>query len=79
MHLKNQANEYQAELGKLFEEMPKAVLAAVAVSFATQGGNELDQAQVRVAKEWSALHLAGIVPQKPQGLARHLIASNPDE
>ncbi len=79
MHLKSLTNEYQSELGKLFDEMPKAVLAAVAVSFATQGGDRLSEAQVLIAKEWGVLNQNGIVPQKPTGLARHLIATNPND
>lgn len=58
-------NEYAAELGKLYNDAPKAVLAAIAVSFGTCGGDRLDEARAVVLKEWQALYLAGIVPQKP--------------
>lgn len=60
-----QSNEYAKTLGKWYDKIPKAVLAAVAVSFATQGGDNLEQALVAVMTEWNTLHLNGIVPQKP--------------
>jgi hypothetical protein len=58
-------NSYAEALGELYEKMPKAVLAAIAVSYATQGGDYLDEAKERVMDEWKALHANGIVPQKP--------------
>lgn len=72
MHLKNLHNEYASALGPLFEEMPKAVLAAVAVSALTIGGDEIDQAAERVAREWCVLHQTGIVPQRPTRRALQL-------
>lgn len=59
-------NEYAEQLGQdLYEDIPKAVLAAIAVSALTCGGDYLDQARVNVIEEWTILHEAGIVPQKP--------------
>lgn len=59
-------NEYADELGGAFyEQTPKAVFAAVAVSVLTIGGDYLDDAKNRVLKEWWVLYRAGIVPQKP--------------
>ena len=60
-------NEYAAELRGLYNYAPKAVLAAVAVAFATQlsGTENLSEAQERVLAEWEALHRAGIVKQVP--------------
>ena len=60
-------NEYAAELGTMYAKMPKAVLAAIAVSFATQmsGEDALHEACAAILKEWQALYRAGIVPQKP--------------
>jgi uncharacterized membrane protein len=66
-------NEYAEELGALFADVPKAVLAAIAVSALTLGGDYLDEAQQRLVTEWSALHTAGIVPQAVPGKYRHLI------
>ena len=72
-HLKNLHNEYAAELGGMFDEMPKAVLAAIAVSAITCGGDHLDKAALMVAAEWATLHGQGIVPQAPGKLARAVL------
>lgn len=61
-------NSYAREL-KLYGSMPKAVLAAIAVSLATCGGDRLDEANERVCAEWEILAQNGIVPQKPGRLA----------
>lgn len=66
-------NEYARTLGGVYDDMPKAVLAAVAVSALTVGGDLLDEAAVRVVTEWDALHNAGIVPQPVPVKFRHLI------
>jgi len=58
-------NEYSKALGKLFDEMPKAVLAAVAVSYASAGGDALDIAERVIAYEWRVLFENGIVAQRP--------------
>jgi hypothetical protein len=50
---------------KLYEETPKAVFAALAVSALTLGGDYIDEANQRVMDEWWTLHDNGIVPQKP--------------
>lgn len=66
-------NDYAAALGALFDEMPKAVIAAIAVSLASEGGNSLDDAPARIATEWDVLYLNGIVPQRPPATVRALI------
>jgi len=58
-------NAYAAELGDLFDRIPKAVLAAIAVSALTTGGDYLQHARFRVLTEWAALYANGIVPQRP--------------
>ena len=58
-------NEYAAQLGRMFDEMPKTVLAAIAVSCLSQGGDYLEKAQARAAREWQVLHENGIVQQRP--------------
>lgn len=69
------SNEYALAVGgELYEEIPKAVWAAIAVSALTYGGDQLEDAAPRVAREWKALHDAGIVPQRPSKLARSLAA-----
>lgn len=73
-HLKNLSNEYQAELGALFDEMPKSVIAAIAVSALTCGGDYLDEARERAAREWLILHQNRIVQQKPGKVARAILA-----
>lgn len=72
---KNLTNDYQIELGDLFEEMPKSVIAAIAVSALTLGGDYLDEAAVRAADEWQVLFDNGIVPQKPGKIARSLMTA----
>lgn len=49
----------------LYEDCPKAVWAAIAVSALTTGGDYLDQASANVLREWWTLHDNGIVPQRP--------------
>jgi len=66
-------NDYAAELGPLFEDMPKAVIAAIAVSMASGGGSDMDAARAQIADEWRILHLNGIVPQKPSKSAMALM------
>lgn len=71
-NLKNQLNEYAKALGPILDEAPKAVLAAIAVSALTQGGDRLPDAKKRLADEWLILFENGVVPQKP---GRHASAS----
>jgi hypothetical protein len=66
-------NEYARELGEVYGDMPKAVLAAVAVSALTVGGDHLDKAVIRVVTEWDVLHAAGIVSQPVPAKFRHYI------
>lgn len=74
-HLKNKLNDYVTAMGgDLFNETPKSVLAALAVSALTSGGDQLASAAERVAREWEVLHLNGIVPQKPSKSARAILA-----
>lgn len=60
-------NAYQKVLSrKLYERMPKAVLAAIAVSYASRQTNEdFSLVEAEILKEWSILNANGIVPQKP--------------
>lgn len=63
MHASSIRNEYADAIGPLLDAAPKAVLAAIAVSLATCGGDRLGEAIVALVKEWDALHRNGIVPQ----------------
>lgn len=71
MNRRANRNEYQETLGLVFDKMPKAVLAAVAISFLKRlGGGEHDTEtpaaiQASIIAEWDILHTNGIVPQKP--------------
>lgn len=57
-------NEYVAAVPrKVYEDTPKAVWAAIAISLATCGGDRLDDAARAVIHEWSMLNQNGIVPQ----------------
>lgn len=72
-------NEYAQILGTeyegLYRDMPKAVMAAIMVSFASNGGADLEGASARIAKEWEILHANGIIPQRPSKLAREINAN----
>jgi hypothetical protein len=61
---------------ELYEDCPKAVLAAIAVSALTIGGDQLDKAAARIAQEWQTLHAAGVVAQPPTKQARDLLAQH---
>jgi len=65
MHVLAKGNKYAAELGRLYDDIPKAVLAAIAVSYASTGGDHIDDAVPNILREWGILHENGIVPQKP--------------
>lgn len=59
-------NDYAMAAGRdIYESIPKAVWAAIAVSALTCGGDHLDEAADRVLAEWTILHSNGIVPQPP--------------
>lgn len=60
-------NQYAAivQQGKLYESCPKAVFAALAVSYASRGGDYLDGVSDLLLKEWWILYQNQIVPQKP--------------
>ena len=59
-------NDYATVLHPdFYRHCPKAVFAAMAVSYASQGGEYLRTVQARLLNEWDLLHRAGIVKQKP--------------
>lgn len=58
-------NEYSSVLGPVYERMPKAVLAAIVVSFAARISGGLDAVPTAVMDEWQVLFENGIVPQRP--------------
>lgn len=73
-------NDYAlAAGGALFEEIPKAVWAAIAISALTCGGDQIEEAAQRVAAEWETLHKAGIVPQAPGRFARLILRDRPSD
>ena len=52
----------------LYAAIPKAVWAALAVSYASNGGdrvNDTDFLRDAIVREWWILHNNGIVPQRP--------------
>jgi hypothetical protein len=65
MNLKNHRNEYQINLDRIFDEIPKAVFAAIACSAYEQMGVKPEDLASRIADEWRCLHLNNIVPNKP--------------
>jgi hypothetical protein len=62
-----QTNEYMREIeSKLYADTPKAVFAALLVSFLDRlSGGDAHNVNDEIVEEWNALYLAGIVPQKP--------------
>lgn len=77
MHLKNKGNDYAAAAGRdVFEQAPKTVWAAIAVSSLTMGGDRLSDARELVLREWQTLHQQGIIPQAPP---KKLMATLPPE
>jgi hypothetical protein len=60
-------NDYQEQLPQ-YDETPKAVIAASALSLAKQlqGEDDIDAAKKLIADEWESLHNAGIIPQAPK-------------
>lgn len=75
MHLKAKRNEYADALGEVLDAAPKAVLAAIAVSGFTAGGDQIHLAKNAVLNEWRVLHLNGIVSQPPP---KNLLAKYPE-
>lgn len=73
MALNKVYNEYADALGtRFYDQTPKAVFAAIAVSALAKGADGLltrewppAELQALVLHEWRALHENGIVPQKP--------------
>lgn len=63
-------NEYAQELYGIYDDIPKAVLAAIAVSFASCGGSDMEGVKHRIADEWCILHQNGVVPQAPAKSAK---------
>lgn len=57
-------NEYQRSISReLFERTPKAVFAALAISYYLNNGvQDIDAA---LLEEWKILYKQGIIPQKP--------------
>jgi hypothetical protein len=57
-------NQYvEAVPRRVYEDTPKAVWAAIAISLATCGGDRLDDATRALMHEWGILHMNGIIPQ----------------
>lgn len=58
-------NDYQKCIS-FYEDCPKAVLAAIAVSYALRQCNEdFEKLNEEILNEWRCLYESGIVPQKP--------------
>jgi hypothetical protein len=65
MHLKNLPNDYQRCFPD-FDKTPKAVIAAMAYSFAlTQCEGDSERAKQLIIDEWTILHQNQIISQKP--------------
>lgn len=65
-HLKNTTNEYAGLVEDIFDKTPKAVFAAIAVSYATCGGDVPEKALPNIVHEWQLLFDNGIVTQDPR-------------
>lgn len=67
---------------EVFEKTPKAVWAAIAISYAVNLGAEGDftRATSSVVNEWLTLHLNGIVPQAtPHLLLKYAVDEDEEE
>jgi hypothetical protein len=62
------SNEYSRQFGRLYSRIPKAVFAAVAFSYTSSGGDDLQHAIQCFMQEWQILFDNGIVSQKPPKL-----------
>ena len=62
-----QTNNYQSQIDTaFFEQCPKAVFAALAVSFCANWANiPFEEITKGLRDEWEILYKNGIVPQKP--------------
>lgn len=60
-------NEYQKQISEeLYKKTPKAVFAAIAVSYLVNFDTEFaDNVDGGILQEWELLYMNGIVPQKP--------------
>lgn len=58
-------NEDSLALGRVYDETPKAVLAAIVCSAYRQIGFTNDELKSRIAYEWNALYEAEIVDNPP--------------
>jgi hypothetical protein len=65
--INKKSNEYAEVISEIYDRIPKAVLAAIAVSFSLilNEGQDFDQVQDTILTEWRILNVNGIVPQKP--------------
>lgn len=66
------SNDY-AKVAPKYSGTPKAVWAAIAVSFAARIAErdpfgDSDAIAICIGEEWEALYRNGIVPQKPHGI-----------
>ena len=59
------SNEYAAKFGPLYSKIPKAVFAAVAFSYTSSGGDDLEHGVERFLEEWRILSDNGIVRRRP--------------
>lgn len=59
------SNSYAGLVGALYDSCPKAVFAAIAVSYASAGGDHPELVEYNLLREWWALFHSGIVPQRP--------------
>lgn len=60
-------NEYQKTIDPaLYADTPKAVFAAMVVSYLNRLGVEFGDVDAAIREEWQALYAAEIVPQKPK-------------
>ena len=74
MGVMKHSNDYAHAVGvDFFNSIPKSVWAAIAVSFATNGGDSIDAATRLIAQEWDILYRNGIVPQPPNKMAKRNI------
>lgn len=76
-----QSNEYANMIpGQMYEDTPKAIFAAIAMSFALRLNDDgATLALSEIVNEWIGLKINGIVPQSPPAYLFKYIVERPDE
>ncbi len=71
-------NKYQKQISReVFDRTPKAVFAALAVSYFIN--TEVEHIDAALLDEWQLLYMQGIIPQKPPNISVERTVDNSSE